>query len=286
MVIVRKVSLVVVLCVLGVWCGTTYGAEFKIGIMQDDKDAVARYKPVESYLAKKGIEITYLEMPNYSTAASMFNSGKVDGMFSGSGLAGIFIMRDLAVPVVRPVLKDGVNTYHAVILAPKGAPKYTGNWEYFKGKTIAFTALASAGEIFYRSIPNIKLAQATIYKVASHGAAIDALAKGSIDVAIVKNHVWNRQKSKYPNIELAGEDLEENPDSTLIVSKKADANTVSQVSSALLGLKDDKSSEANLVREEMGIKGYIKTVNKDFEHTFQLLQRSGADSPSFNFYFQ
>lgn len=259
-------------------------SQFKISIMQDDKDAAKRYKPLEAYLATKGVKCTLSETPNYSTAAHQFKAGRTDAMFSGSGVAGAFIIKGIASPLVRPVGKDGNSTYHAVVLARKGSAPFNGKAEYFKGKTVTFTALASSGEVFFQAIPDIKSAKAKVLKVSSHGYAIEALSKGAADVAIVKDHVWEKHASEYPGIVKVGEDDGENPDNTLIVSNKADMKVVMKVSEALLSLKADKSPEANAVREQMGVKEFVKTTQKDFRHTLELLGRAGVDR-SFNFAF-
>jgi ABC-type phosphate/phosphonate transport system substrate-binding protein len=253
--------------------------------MQDERGAAAKYRQLEIYLKNKGIEFSFAGATDYPSAAKMFASGEVDAMFSGSGIAGIFIIRDLAMPLVRPVSKEGLSTYHATVIARSGSPKFTGRADYFNGKKVVFTPLASSGEIFYHSIAGTESAKATILKAASHAAAIEALSNNSADVAIVKNHVWNKLRSKYPNLTSVGEDDEENPDGTLIVSKKADAKIVSRVSSALLALKDDKSQEAKASRDELGIQGYIKTTTSDFRHTLGLLKKAGVDK-SFNFSFK
>ena len=264
---------------------SAYAAQFKIAIMQDERNAAAKYRPLEMYLKLKGIEFSFVGTANYPDAAKMFTSGEVDAMFSGSGIAGIFIIKDLAVPLVRPVNKEGFSTYHATIVAPAGSPTFNGKAEYFKGKRVTFSPLASSGEIFFHSLAGIESAQAAIIKATSHGVAIETLANGGADVAIVKNHVWNNQKEKYPNLMAVGEDSEENPDGTLIVSKKANTKTVSSVSAALLAFKDDKSPEAQAVRDNMGIQSYIKTTPADFSHTLQLLKKAGVDK-SFNFSFK
>lgn len=258
--------------------------KFTIAIMQDDKNAAKAFKPLEAYLAAKGVRCVFSEMPNYSTAAHQFSAGKADAMFSGSGVAGVFIIKGVAYPLVRPVTKDGASTYHAVVLTKKGAPAYNGSALYFSGKTVTFTALASSGEIFFRAVPDIKLVRAQVLKVASHGYAIEALSKGAADVAIVKNLVWEKHASEYPGISKVGEDEEENPDNTLMVSAKADMKVVHKVQDALLALKGDASPEAKAVRDQMGVREYIKTAPKDFKHTLELLGRAGVGR-SFEFSF-
>lgn len=264
--------------------GYAHAGQFRIAIMQDELGAGKKYRPLETYLKGKGIEFSFIAAATYPDAAKMFASGQVDAMFSGSGIAGIFIIKDLASPLVRPVNKEGYSTYHAVVLAKKGSPKFTGNAEYFKGKKVVFTALASSGEIFFYSIPKIKSAGATVLKASSHGSAIEALSNGGAEVAIVKNHVWEKNKRNYPHLISVGEDDEENPDGTLIVSRKADPAVVSKVSSALLELKEDKSPQAQAALSELGATEFIKTTQADFKHTLQLLKAAGVDR-EFNFSF-
>lgn len=283
--LLKRVHIIIVVCVIVFSYGLAHAGDFKIAIMQDEPGAGKKYRPLQTYLANRGVEISFISATNYPAAADMFASGKVDAMFSGSAIAGIFIMKDLAAPMVRPVSKEGYSTYSAVMIAPKGSPKFSGNAAYFKGKKVIFSALASSGEVYYRSLPNIRSVNATLQKAASHGAAIDALSAGVADVAIVKNRVWDHQKSKYPNLIVVGQDDEENPDNTLIFSRKADSPTVSKVQSALLSLKDDNSPQARAVRDEMQIRGFIATTKADFKHTMELLRRAGVDK-SFNFQFK
>lgn len=257
---------------------------FKLVIMQDEKGAAQKYAPLADYLKTKGVEVTLVGAPDYVKAAQMFAAGEADGMFSGSGVAGTMIIKNLATPVVRPVSKDGNSTYWAVVIAPKGAAKFTGSADYFAGKKVLFTSLASSGEIYFHSLPGANAVKATLMKASSHGAAIDALSKSVADVAIVKNRVWDKEKAKYPNLILVGEDNGENPDNTLIISKKANADTVKKVTMALLDLKGDSSAGANAVRDSLDIKEYITTTNADFKHNLELLKKAGIDA-SFKFAF-
>ncbi len=188
--------------------GTAYSADFKILVMQDDKGAAEKYKPLIDYLKTKGINATLVGTPNYQSAAKMFTAGEADGMFSGSGVAGMMIIKDVAYPVLRPVSKDGISTYNAVILGAKGSPKFDGTAKFFEGKRVIFSALAASGEVYYHSMPDIKNVKSTILIAANHGAAIDALSRGAADYAIVKNIVWEKNKDKYPNLEQVGQDKE------------------------------------------------------------------------------
>lgn len=275
---------IVIAVILNAFAVTAQAEQFKLVIMQDEKGAAQKYAPLADYLKTKGVDITLIGAPDYVKAAQMFAAGEADGMFSGSGVAGTMLIKGLADPVVRPVSKDGNSTYWAVVIAPKGAAKFTGSADYFAGKKVMLTSLASSGEIYFHSVSGADSVKANVMKAASHGAAIDALSRGVGDLAIVKNRVWDKEKGKYSNLAVVGEDNGANPDSTLIVSKKANAGAVKKVSTALLGLKGDSSSAANAVRDSLNTKEYIATTMADFKHTLELLKKAGVDS-SFQFAF-
>ncbi len=268
----------------GLLVGTSYAADFKIAIMQDQAGAARKFKPLLDYLESKGVKADFVAARDYPTAAQMFARGDVDAMFSGSGIAGTMIIKDLAYPVVRPVSKDGTSTYWAVVLAPKGSSRFDGKADYFRNKKVTFSSLASSGEFFFRSIPGAANVGATQMKAASHGAAIDVLERGRADIAIVKNRVWDKVKGKYRNVELVGEDHGENPNGTLIASKKASKSTVEKVSDILMGLEDDNSAQAKAAKDSLGIQGYTKTTEEDFSHTLKLLKSAGV-TKDFNFSF-
>jgi ABC-type phosphate/phosphonate transport system substrate-binding protein len=259
--------------------------EFRIAIMQDQTGAAQKYRPLIDYLGKKGIQVSLVAAKDYTAAASLFASGGVDAMFSGSGIAGTLFIKELAVPEVRPVDREGHSTYWAVIIAPKGSSKFTGSADYFNGKRVLFTSLASSGEFYYHSLKGIANIKATLMRAASHGAALDALDKAQADIAIVKNRVWDKNKTKYPNLVLVGEDKGENPDDTLIVSLKANRKTAAQVTASLLSLKDDPSPEARMVKDSLSVQGFIKTTNRDFVHTLSLLKNAGV-TKTFNFSYE
>ena len=258
--------------------------QFKIAIMQDQQGAAAKFKPLLDYLRKKGVDTLFVATSDYPAAAKMFTSGQADAMFSGSGIAGSMIIKELAAPIARPVDKDGISTYRAVVIAPRGAAKFTGKADYFNNKKVITTSLASAGEFFFRSLPGAAVSTATIEKAVSHGAALAALDLHRADFAIVKNHVREKNKDKNPNQVQVGEDKGENPDGTLIASNKADQKTVAKVTAALLGVRDDTSSDAKAVKDGLDILGYVKTTEKDFIHTLQMLKSAGVNR-EFNFVF-
>ncbi|MCP4108388.1 MAG: phosphate/phosphite/phosphonate ABC transporter substrate-binding protein [Desulfobacteraceae bacterium] len=262
----------------------SYAAQFKIGIMQDKRGAAVKFEPLLKYLIKNGIDASFVSAKSYPAAANMFKDGKIDGMFSGSGVAGCLIIKELAIPLVRPLSKDGYSTYWAVVLAPRGSPVFTQSADYFKNKAVIFCSLASSGEFYFRSLTKNMNAGAEIMKASSHNAAIDTLSRGIADVAIVKNRVWENAKAKYSGIVQVGEDTGENPNGTMVVSKKTSPKVAEMISAILLRIKDDNSSEATTVKESLNIVGYIETSEDDFKFTIPLLKRAGVDK-SFNFSF-
>lgn len=262
-----------------------WGEVFKIGISQSQANAARKYRPLEEYLKGKGIEVQFLAAKDYPAAASMFTKGEIDAMFAGSGLAGTMIIKGLASPVLRPVKKNGHSSYWAVVVAPKGSPRFDGKAEYFRGKKVLLSPLASAGEYFFRAIPGIGKVGANMLYAANHEAAVDALAKGAADVAVVKNWTWESAKGKYPALEKVGEDTGENPDGTLIVSRKANKAQAERVTAALFALNSDQGPAAEKVRQELDMNSFIPTTEKDFSHNVGLLRRAGVDA-SFNFSFK
>jgi len=276
-----KLGIAMALVLAGLACaGTSQAAGIKIGIMQAQAGDARKFQPLLDYLKKKGIAASFVTADNYPAAAEMFAKGHVDAMFSGSGVAGAMMIRNVAKPLVRPVNQDGTSTYSAVVITKKGAGKFTGSADYFAGKRVIFTALASSGEFYFHSLGASKAK--TLMLASSHGAALDALNRGQADVAIVKNRIWDKDKSKYPGLEQVGKDSNENPDNTLIISTKLDAASADNLSSILLGLGHDSAAEAKAVKDSMKISKFIATSAKDFKGTLRLLKKAGV-TPTFNF---
>lgn len=254
--------------------GTSSAADFKIGIMQAQSGTAKKYEPLETYLQKENIQVKFVPLSNYLEAAQHLAKGDVDGMFSGSGVAGVYILKNLVKPLVRPVDNQGRSTYWAVIVGRKGDKAFSGNADYFRNKKITFSAMASSGEYFFRALPGVNNVGAQTSIASNHQAAIEILSKGEADFAIVKNTVWDSLKNKYPNLEQIGQDGGQNPNETLIISSKTSQETIKEVLKALLAV--EKSPAAAAVRESMAIKGFQLTTTNDFAHTLSLLKRAGV----------
>jgi ABC-type phosphate/phosphonate transport system substrate-binding protein len=249
-------------------------AELKIAVVQAQAGDARKFQPLLQYLATKGVSASFVTAPDYRAAAQLFATGGVDAMFGGSGIAGAMMIKGLASPAVRVASVDGADTYHAVVIAPRGGARFGGGAGYFAGKRVIFSALASAGEFYFHSLGPSQAG--ALLKAASHGAALDALSRGQADVAIVKNHVWEKEKGKYPGLEQVGADDGENPDGSLIVSRRLAPAAAAQVTAALVGLDADASPAAAAARDALRIRGYVPAGEKDFTHTLELLRRAGV----------
>lgn len=254
--------------------GTATAEIFKIGIMQAQAGAAKKFESLETYLLKEKVQVKFVPFSNYKEAAQHFADGDVDGMFSGSGVAGVFILKGLVKPLVRPVDNQGCSTYWAVVVGRKGEKPFTGDAGYFLNKRVAFPAMASSGEFFYRSLPGINNVGAQASIAGNHQAAIEKLRKGEADFAIIKNTVWDSMKSKFPDLAQVGQDSGQNPNETLIISNKTSLETIKKVLTALLRVEKDPA--AAIVREAMAIKGFQLTTMNDFTYTLSLLKRAGV----------
>ena len=205
----------------------------------------------------------------------------MDIVFAGSGIAGCFIIKDLAYPVVRPISREGWSTYSTAVIARAGSKDFKGTSDYFVGKIVACCELASSGEFFLRSIdPN----QAFI-ACKTHTDALLLVQNGQADVAVIKNRVWEISENRFPDLKHVGGGNAEYPNGTLMVSMKSDRADIEALKKVLLLLESDRSKTAINVKQIMNIKGFIKTENEDFEETLILLKTAGVtESYEFTFH--
>lgn len=266
-----------------VWSGVSLSAEtLRLGITQDKFGEASNYGSLIQYFSKAKIKIEAVGFADYGSAARRFCNGELDLIFVGSGVAAVMIKKKNGYPLLRPVHPEGWSTYRAVILAPKDFKSSNDLAKILKNRSIAAAALASSGEFFVRSILGSK---ARIFLTSSHASAIGRLAGGRVDFAVVKNRVWDRSKSKYPNVKKIGEDKGRNPNSTLLVSHRTDKKLVAGVKRLLLDLGQDNSKLAQKVKSDLRVIRYIPTTPKDFEDTFSIIEKAGA-LKKFNFVFE
>lgn len=261
---------------------------FVIMSSEDPKKEGPKYTALAEYL-KAGLasdgEIRLRVAKDYPEAARLFRDGEVDGMFSGSFVAAVFIKKQVARPIVRPELASGETTYKAYVIAKKGTKPFAGI-EDFRGKKVAYTPLASSGEVFVRGLlgPGEKPESVfTPVPATSHLIALNAVTSGAADYAVVKNLVWD--PGAFPGLALVGEDEGENPNMTLIMTLDASARHGETILNQLLRLGSDAGAQAAQVRKLFGIRAFVRTSNADFAHTFSVIEKAHIEAKTFDFSF-
>ncbi|MBF0483118.1 MAG: PhnD/SsuA/transferrin family substrate-binding protein [Candidatus Omnitrophica bacterium] len=260
--------------------------KFVIMVSDDPAQEAHKYAFLADYIKTNvsGIDDIKLETAqDYPMAVDMFKSGAVDGMFAGSFVAAVFIKKGYAVPVVRPVSNEGVSTYKAIVVARTGTPVFNGLSD-LKNKNVAYCALASSGEVFVRGLtegenPNKFL---TPQITSNHISAIRAVINQRADYAIVKNLTY-KNGNEFPGTVQVGEDSAENPNNTMILTKKTYEKYGKSIEEALTQLETQSSPTAQNLKESFKAKGFIKTTEQDFEHTFALMEKAKVNPLTFNF---
>lgn len=222
---------------------------------------------------------------NFPEAARLFERGDVQGMFSASSVAAVFIAKGVARPVARPRGANGVSTYTTSIVAKQGVRPFGGIAD-FKDKRVAYCLLASAGEVFLRSLLGAGEKPESVFvpvPVDTHQAALEAVVSGGADYAVIKHTVFAPER--YPGLTVVGADAGRHPDSTFIMSRPAYDKVGPLISRVLFGLEADTSEKAEAVKRAFGCTAFIPTGGTDFADTFTLLKKARVDLKSFDFAF-
>lgn len=254
----------------------------------DPKQEGAKYEVLGSYLRSANPLLGDIKLrvaKNYPEAVRLFAAGDVEGMFSGSFVAAVFIAKGLAKPVARPVATGGGSTYRAAVVARSGAAPFAGIAD-FKGKRVAYCPLASAGEMFVRGLLGPGEAPGSLFTPVpadTHQAALEAVLSGAADLAVVKGTVF--VPARYPGLVEIGAGAGEHPDNALIMPVSAFQKFGAMISRALLGLQDDTGEKAAAVKKAFDCQGFVATAGTDFAPTFKLLRQSRVDPKQFDFTF-
>lgn len=273
------------------FCSSVQAADtFNLVIMASKNPKVEgpKYAVLSKYIQSrmKGFPSIRLKIAkDYPDAVNLFRLGEADGMFSGSFVAAMFIRKGVAKPVARPLLDSGASTYKALVAAKKGAAAFKG-LSTFKGKKVAYTALASSGEIFVRSLLGKGETPEDYFSpliVKSHQIALNAVSSGAANYAVFKNLVWD--PNRYPDLEIIGGDVAENPNNTLILTNAAYDRFGKGLMDELTGLGNDKSPLAMEVKKAFKAKTFIKTTESDFRHTYDNIKKAHINPETFDFSF-
>jgi ABC-type phosphate/phosphonate transport system substrate-binding protein len=284
--VVSMLSLLVLLVATAAFAADTLN--FVIMSAADPKKEGPKYEALSQYLKAGSPQLGDIQLrvaKNYTEAAQLFKTGEVEGMFSGSFVAAVFIKKGVAKPVARPLLNNGVSTYKAVVVAKEGTKPFAGIAD-FKGKRVAYSLLASSGEVFVRTLLAAGEKPESVYTpvpAASHQAALNAVQNDAADYAVVKNTIF--KPADFKGLVQVGADADENPDNTLIMTEAAYAKYGADLSRLLLGLEADKGEKAEAVKKAFGAKAFLATTDKDFTHTFDILEKAHIDAKKFDFAF-
>lgn len=286
----KRIVLAALICLFAAVQTVAAADVFHIVIMasKDPRVEGPKYAALNRYVASKSSDIGEIKLKiakDYPDAVKLFQGGEVEGMFSGSFVASIFIKKGVAQPLVRPRLTSGVTTYKALVAAPRGSSDFKGLSD-FEGKKVAYCSLASSGEIFARSLLGANENPSdhfTPVKAKSHQAALNAVKSGAADYAVFKNLIWDPARN--PELAVIGGDRAENPNNTFIMSNAAYKARGEELRRILLGLEADHSQLAEAVKKAFKISGFINTAAEDFSHTYSLIESAHIDPATFNFTF-
>lgn len=178
---------------------------------------------------KTGLAIKPQIAKSYPEIIKAFSTSDQNLVYVGSFVQAIIKARDLGTALVQNI--DGKDLYSGVMVYTKGRnPK-----DILKNSPaeIAFAKAASSGETAAKAATDGKANMAK----ANHGEACDAVAAGRAQAAVVKNWWWEKNKDKYPTLDMykiPGISIDKNPDNVLTASKSIPADVQAKISTAAI----------------------------------------------------
>lgn len=254
-------------------------------------EQMKRYKALAGYVSEKtGIQVNLTMFSHYGDIVENFRLKKMDGAFFGTFTAVLAYEKLGVEPLVRPVGLDGISTYHGHIIARKDSGIRTV--ADMKGKTIAFIDKANAcGYIFplaylkEHGVGNIDDYFRECYFTGSHDASIAAVLEGDVDVAVVKNSVYDGLVRKNPRLEAELVILTESaefPSSGLFLKNSLDSTVKGRLKKTLLTMHLHPDSREIL--QNLRAKKFIETrVPEDYRAVYDLLEKAHIDLKSYNY---
>lgn len=237
------------------------------------KSSLLRAMPMlAEYLAKnvEGIKgVKPIPSRSYDETGEKFVWGQANAMYGGSFLSYVLIERDLATVVARGVTQDGDSTYHSDLVTKKGT-SFKG-LESVVGKRVTYVTNSASGEIFARAFFKGRepaTVGGTVYvPTKNHTMSLKHVQSGKADFAFVKNLVWDKMKSRFPDLETVEHDTGENPLNVFVVSKELYEAHGEAVEQALLKMEHDPDPLAKKILETLKISKFIPTrYPDDYKH--------------------
>ena len=286
------------LCILLVILATLFSSrsqatELSIGLIPEVNvfDQVARYKPLEGYLAKRtrmDVKVTILS--RYGNIIDHFVQTNLDGAFWGS-FTGAMAIKKLGVePIARPLWLDGVSTYCGYVFVKTNSK--IRRVADMRGKRIAFVEKATtAGYVFplayfrENGVTDIDGYFKEYYFAGSHDAAIRAVLNGEADIGTAKNTMFKFMAREDPRIQTDLTILARSPEvpsNGLGVRKTLGADVKRQLNDILLGMDEDPEGKEILKR--FGARKFIPTVKADYNPVFDIARRAGINVENYTYF--
>lgn len=267
-------------------------ARIRIGLVpeQDIRNLSARYEPLAAYLSNKlGVKVTLVYLDSYGEACDKFIYKQLDAGFFGSFSYALTHVKAGVLPIARPDYQ-GVSTYRGLIIAREDSN--IKNTADMKNKRLALVSQATYAGYLYplayfkeQGIDNIETYFSEVKFSASHDKAVFWLLRGEVDVACLKDLVYQRLVKESPDIgnKLAVLSVSMPvPSNALCVSKDLAVNLKDKLKDALLNLHNDR--EGLSVLESLGADRFIETKDKDYESLYQTIKALGIDLNTYPYY--
>jgi phosphonate transport system substrate-binding protein len=278
-----RLLLAIGLCVI---TANLQASELTLGLIPEQNvfDQVARYKPLQDYIAgKTRMDVKLTILPRYGNIIEQFTQRKLDGAFWGS-FTGAMAIKKLGVePIARPWLLDGSSTYRGMIFVQKSSK--IRNVADMRGKTVAFVEKATtAGYIFpiayfrENGVADIEGYFKEYYFTGSHDAAIRAVLNGEAEIGTAKNTILNLVARKDPRVNRDLIVLAESPrvpSNGLGVGKNLKREIKTQLKNILLGM--DRDGEGLAILKRFGALKFIPTAKEDYSQVFDIASKAGID---------
>jgi phosphate/phosphite/phosphonate ABC transporter binding protein len=244
-----------------------------------------RYSGIARIIAEEmGVKTQLKHMESYGRIIREFEEGRIDAAFVGSLIYGQLHERLGVIPLARPEFGK-ISYYHGIVIvrAGSGIEKFID----LRGKSFAYVPNTSAGELFSRVLlqKNGKAGEQSFFsrvvRVSTHADAVNLVAEGKVDGAVVKDLVLNRMiRERGKNGPGALKDkirvLEASPsfpENALVVSPSIDPKQRAQLRDILLACDRKEAGKAAL--KALGADRFIPTVHEDYSKMYGMAQESG-----------
>ncbi len=275
-----------------VFSSSSQARELTIGLIPEQNvfDQVARYKPLQEYIAEKtGMAVKLTILLRYGNIIEHFTQSRLDGAFWGS-FTGAMAIKKLGVePIARPLWLDGSSTYRGYIFVKKSSK--IRKVADMRRKTVAFVERATtAGYVFpmayfrENGVADIDGYFKEYYFTGSHDAAIRAVLNGEADVGTAKDSIFDLVARSDPRVNrdlLVLTESPKVPSNGLGVGKSLRPEIKKQLKSVLLGMNRDPEGVAILKR--FGALKFIPTTKEDYKPVFDIARQAGIDIQGYTY---